>query len=187
MSKLNSLEIFVDSINKIPDPRSKYGTSHPFTAAVAVVFSDFSPIYYTPPIHQKRFARYSIDFFHPKTPHFIPSAETFPTPPSCFAPPFVAKSFRCLKATFVVPVAEQNRWQNRARRVYQTFSWLINHQRNTELLAAVPRFEALRRWHFIIVVRWAATGLDCLLIRQKETKTFFSTFRFSAMKLRLLG
>ncbi|MGL6197157.1 MAG: hypothetical protein ACRC2T_20295 [Thermoguttaceae bacterium] len=61
---------------------------------------------------------------------------------------------------------------------HQTFSWLINRQRNTELLASEPRFEALRRWHFIIVVRWAATGLDCLLIRHKETKTHFLATQF---------
>lgn len=38
MSAPAPLEIFVQCLKKVPDPRSKYGTSHPFPAALAVVF-----------------------------------------------------------------------------------------------------------------------------------------------------
>ena len=38
MSHPNSLEIFVDCLKKVPDPRSKRGTSYPFPAVLAVIF-----------------------------------------------------------------------------------------------------------------------------------------------------
>jgi hypothetical protein len=38
MSHPNSLEIFVDCLKKVPDPRSKQGVSHPFHTALAVIF-----------------------------------------------------------------------------------------------------------------------------------------------------
>jgi hypothetical protein len=38
MSHPNSLEIFVQCLKKVPDPRSKQGVSHPFHTALAVIF-----------------------------------------------------------------------------------------------------------------------------------------------------
>ena len=37
MSQSAPLEIFVRCLKKVPDPRSKHGTSHPFPAALAIV------------------------------------------------------------------------------------------------------------------------------------------------------
>ncbi|MGL6195430.1 MAG: ISAs1 family transposase [Thermoguttaceae bacterium] len=83
MPNLNSLEIFVDSLNKIPDPRSKYGTSHPFTAAFAVVFlgllanlSTLAEIQRWAEIHFSQLKQY-IEFKDKKGKRKIPHAITF--------------------------------------------------------------------------------------------------------------
>ena len=38
MSALVPLEVFVQCLKKVPDPRSKHGQSHPFRTVLAIVF-----------------------------------------------------------------------------------------------------------------------------------------------------